>query len=322
LTGNFSYSVSDETLYYGLLKNDNDDVKKSYFLKSSLNREDDISNCFKSLTKNIFFSNETQQKYGCYVNSDNINKKYKFFAPIFIKKHIPKYFVIVEYLNKNTLSDSKILKVFDLEKIGLYSIFNQTKKCKHAVINHDNKELVINGYGLTENAIVDIHTDINTFYSNETSVRSFEEFITKNYSNKNIVYPFLINVNFYLDYEFGTFDEKVIDGFYVDENDIETIDIDIKGSLLNKNIINNKLILDDNVLYTNNVVESNIGKNSLYYLKSNNVYYGNVYKNTKFQKYSSLYLNDDEINISFLNKKSNNPLASYYVYDYGIQGSG
>lgn len=322
LTGNFSYSVSDETLYYGLLKNDNDDVKKSYFLKSSLNREDDISNCFKSLTKNIFFSNETQQKYGCYVNSDNINKKYKFFAPIFIKKHIPKYFVIVEYLNKNTLSDSKILKVFDLEKIGLYSIFNQTKKCKHAVINHDNKELVINGYGLTENAIVDIHTDINTFYSNETSVRSFEEFITKNYSNKNIVYPFLINVNFYFDYEFGTFDEKVIDGFYVDENDIETIDIDIKGSLLNKNIINNKLILDDNVLYTNNVVESNIGKNSLYYLKSNNVYYGNVYKNTKFQKYSSLYLNDDEINISFLNKKSNNPLASYYVYDYGIQGSG
>lgn len=191
-----------------------------------------------------------------YFPSKQYAEKLSYFAPIYLKKDLPEYFIILkvedplnykidkskanypfskdEYLI-DMFKKSTIIKTFDLTegtKVGSYlrnyiSDINFPKSGLSVDFDNDTYTK-FNGILLNNGAFGSRSELLSDFYSSSSPLKHFEQFITKGYERNGIIYPNIMNIEFIFDddtSEFYDFNRYV--GFYINKIELDRLTTDI-----------------------------------------------------------------------------------------------
>lgn len=153
------------------------------------------------------------------------HQKYKnksYHIPLFLNtKEYPKFFVLNKIsnstiTNNNDLYNSaSILKLIDLEKIGLFKIFDEIMDEKYfeypLYFNFNENNIDIFGYSINKNIPVKKTIDILNLMSNQAYLENLNNKILNTYLIENIFYPKFLNIEF--EFEF-TNNYKYFENFY------------------------------------------------------------------------------------------------------------
>lgn len=232
--GSYAYDIRK------LLDNGRLDAKTLY----TLDRKDD-----SSVKTNISEQYNTFYWSGCeYFPSLVYNEEFSYFAPLWIDKKLPDYFVIfssdsiisdnlksdIENFKDIVVSNSRIVKVFSLKEntnIGTYirSIINSNVYNSSPIkVNFDNlKSITYRGVDFQNGIYTEKNELVDDFITEDNPILYFEEKIIEGFEKNNLICYNLLNLEFLFDdkdsYEF---DIKRYFGFYVNENELSQFTID------------------------------------------------------------------------------------------------
>ena len=186
------------------------------------------------------------------------DEDFSFFAPLWIRKNLPDYFVILRLPHpveeesydstiaqdeqlKNFFAKGDIVKTFDLRetsKLGTYlrKIVNDNRFIDRPIEVSYEKDnpTVWNGIDYAQGAITGKSEFLYDFYTTDRPILEFEEYITAGFQRNGIVSSNLMNLEFFFnDEEVKMYSINRYVGFYVNEN--ELAEIEISGLGLQKN---------------------------------------------------------------------------------------
>ena len=191
-----------------------------------------------------------------YMSSKYYDEKFAYFAPLYLKKVLPEYFVIFKIddpLNmpadqlKNydynatdyvyqLLRRASIIKSFDLSertKIGKYirNIINDPMfPASPLSVNFDKNGITTwNGASISSGTWNSKGELLSDLYQDDDALKYFEEYVTTGYRRHGIVFPNIVNIEFLFDDETSeTFDFNRYIGFYVNAVELERFDVDVE----------------------------------------------------------------------------------------------
>lgn len=152
-------------------------------------------------------SEKESLQYGAF---QRLNKKY-YHIPFYIGHNTyPKYFVLSRAVNEqienleNLFIYSRLHQVIDLEKIGLYKIFDEVNNNKHydfpLYFNWENNFVNLYGYSLDKDVEYIHKHDLTLNQSNQPYLDVLNNQILNLYGNKGIIFPRFINIEFEFEY--------------------------------------------------------------------------------------------------------------------------
>lgn len=264
----------------------------------------------------------------------NYKEDFEYFAPLYIGKTLPKYFIIlkikgngVDTLYKDNIH-TKILQKF--ETVKLYDLTNKTKLGQWLELNYtNNSNLPVTPFEMSFENLefskwygIDCYNGgygsksifMEEYYNKEKEIFEFERYITNGYKNNSLIFPNLINLSFLFNSD-DTWGFNRYFGFYL--NDM----VMVKKLLPNipNQLRNDVIVQENNILYSPSnecpflyehkdfiieylgelyTVEKKIeyGSKTLHKVLIDNIY-TDVYKNEEIVKYKIV----SEINL--LNKQ-------------------
>lgn len=250
-----------------------------------------------------------------YFPSKQYEEKLSYFAPIYLKKEIPDYFIIMkiddpinykiddsklkypfnkeEYLI-DMFKKSSIIKTFDLReesKVGSYLrkyISDINFPISPLNVNFENDSYTdFNGILLDSGAFGTRSEILDEFYGNSSPLKYFERFITNGFERNGIIFPNILNIEFIFDDDSSEiYDFNRYVGFYINKIELDKIQTDIDRVYNNRSIWENTPRIRRNIKdYEDvNVIQEN----------SNGVEF----------PYEDTYLKMSEFNSTFLDKEN------------------
>lgn len=173
-------------------------------------------------------------KYGGF----NYGKTKAYHIPLYLgtDKKLPKYFVLNRVGNRFTqiqqpidlYKTANILKVIDLDKIGILNIFNEIHELFDYPLNFNWEEKYVDviGYGIKELTKVSKKFDLLNIMSNQPYIENLNNSLLNFYVNNEMFFPKFINIEFEFNDSSTNFDFYNYFGFYSNQNLIDTINPD------------------------------------------------------------------------------------------------
>ena len=191
-----------------------------------------------------------------YFPSKQYEERLSYFAPIYLKKDLPEYFVIFkindpinykidkskakypftkdEYLI-DMFEKSTIIKTFDLtesSKVGSYLrkyVSDLNFPTGGLTMNYeDDSYTKFNGILMNSGSFGSKSELLSDFYSSAAPLKHFEQFITQGYERNGIIYPNIINIEFIFNDETSDqYDFNRYVGFYINKIELDKISTDI-----------------------------------------------------------------------------------------------
>lgn len=187
------------------------------------------------------------------LNSKYYSENFKLFAPLWIRKKLPEFFVIFKvrgpinpetYLNqsrqellKSVWENSKIIKSYDLRPGTTFGDYftklveDSRFKEEPLQVSYQNQTLTSwSGVSYKEGIISDKGEYLSDFFRNDNTIHDFEDFITSGFKRNNIISTNLINLEFL--FNDNTSDDYEINryfGFYINENELAKFKIYTDG---------------------------------------------------------------------------------------------
>lgn len=168
-------------------------------------------------------------KYGGFSNS----KQKSYHIPLYINNPngdntLPNYFVLNRVQNEtitnpnNLHKFSSIVKLIDLNLIGLTNIFNELLQYDYPVFfNFEDSTLTINGYSITSLSSVSKTISLLNNQSNQPYIENVNNKILNAFVNNDMFFPKFINVEFEFDYSTTKFEFNNFFGFFANNEIIE-----------------------------------------------------------------------------------------------------
>ena len=203
-----------------------------------------------------------------YLKNKFYDEEFTYFAPLYIKKRIPDYFIIIKVddpINKRidllkadypydktkyifeTLKKGSIIKTFDMRtgtKIGTYlrKILSDVNLPQAPLNVNFTKDAMTtwNGISVKSGSYAEKGEYLNTFFKTDNPLKYFEEYITLGYSRNSIIFPYIINLEFLFDDDTSElYDFNRYIGFYVDAIEIEQFHIDMNKMFADQTALGN-----------------------------------------------------------------------------------
>jgi hypothetical protein len=208
-----------------------------------------------------------------YLTSRQYSEKFSYFAPIYLDDATPNKFVIfkvpgssnytagegksksatitIDEFATDLFKNATIVKVFDMSpesKIGTY--LSNIKKNPMFNSNPLYVNYKTGGYSLyrgasiTTGTYVELPEQLSTVFNRALPLTKVEQFVTQGFERNNIVHPKILNLEFLFNddtsnpYEFNRYF-----GFYCNDIDLETFEIDIQSMYDSKLNISNSIDL-------------------------------------------------------------------------------
>ena len=193
----------------------------------------------------LFYSYGVQQNDNEFYDED-----LSFFAPIWLKKELPEYFVIFKvdhsvsldsYKNKsnkdivdNILGDAELIKTYDMRKgskLGTYirNITNNSRFSEQPLfVNYEkDSETTWSGIDYKYGVMTTKSEYIFDNITQDSPIKEFEEFITNGFERNDLICSNLLNLSFLFDDETSDFYEiNRYLGFYVNAIELATFRLD------------------------------------------------------------------------------------------------
>jgi len=192
-----------------------------------------------------------------YLVSKRYDERMSYFAPMYLKKDVPDFFVIFKIddpINKNIedlkneypfnreeyikelFKKSSIIKTFDIRrttKVGKYIrdyIESEQFPTSPLNVSYQKGELTEwNGIMFNSGVMGSRGELLNDFYSTSAPLKRFEEFITGGYERNGIILPNLINFEFiFNDDSSELYDFNRYLGVYINAIELSKLDIDLE----------------------------------------------------------------------------------------------
>lgn len=161
------------------------------------------------LQTNTSIKNNDILRFGGFQTS----KTKSYHLPLYIgfNENTPKYFVLSKVANTtitdtNTLYNGSILKLVDLEKIGLQKIFNEINSEDTynfpVYFNLDDDYIKIFGLSLNKKIPTSLKIDnFKYFRANQSYIENVNNKILNSFSNNNLIFPKFLNIEFEFTYD-------------------------------------------------------------------------------------------------------------------------
>lgn len=155
-------------------------------------------------------------------------------------KNYPKYFVLSQVPNEtfdekyfdNIYKFGVLVKVVDLESIGLYNILNEIQSEPYfnypLYFNHLEQKVQLFGYGIEEQYPVQHTLNLAKIYSNQAYIDVLNNKILNTFVNNKIFFPRFLNIEF--EFEFDKPTEQDFNNFYGYLSNVEIIDKELLPS--------------------------------------------------------------------------------------------
>ena len=291
LSGNIKIVVDSENTMYLDTIEANDELSDAKYKKNKINPKSDfcvdIKKYFGNISPEILYEVKQKDKfyentkkefieqydffygYGAsQQNSKYYKEKYKLFAPIWLRKDLPDFFVIFKvpgsvnketYFNNNKeiilkemLKDAHIIQVYDMRQgstIGEYirKIVNDERFQEQPLKISYEKDVLSTWFGVSykEGIMTEKGEFLYDFFRTDNTINEFEEYITNGFERNQLISTNLINFEFLFDDE--TNEDYSINryfGIYVKEIELCKFKIYTNGI---------KKIINQNPLPKNNV---------------------------------------------------------------------
>lgn len=192
-----------------------------------------------------------------YLVSRRYSEKLSYFAPLYLKKEIPDYFIVLKIKDpinkkidlldseypynresyiKETFKNSKIIQTFNLKKgtkVGDYLrnyINSESFPSDPLNVSYQEGNLTYwNGIMYDSGVIGSRGENLYDFYQQSNPIKFFEEFITGGFERNRIIYPNILNMEFIFNdpTEPNLYDFDRYIGFYVNAIELTKLDIDL-----------------------------------------------------------------------------------------------
>lgn len=193
-----------------------------------------------------------------YFPSNKYEERLSYFAPIYLKKEIPNYFIILKIKNPinypiniskekfdsgistdqyiiDLFKDAEIIKTFDLtpeSKVGSYlrSYINDPGQPVGplSVSFKDNEYTTWNGIIVNSGILGSRGELLYSQYQSSTPLKFFEELITNGFSRNGVIFPNILNLEFiFNDDTSNNYDFNRYLGLYVNQIELSTLELDL-----------------------------------------------------------------------------------------------
>ena len=209
------------------------------------------------LKTNTIAINPNKLRYGAFRENQTLS----YHVPLYLNNQdtLPKYFCVTKTLNQ-TISDSNdlhkfsnLIKLVDIEKIGLLKIFKEIIDLYDYMLNFNwqDSNVIINGYSIIEETKVQKTFTLLNNQSNQPYLTVLNNKILNTFKNNNIIFPKFINVEFEFDYVNNQTPFNNFYGFFSKQNKIEISDY--TSDILTANILDYKTKIEYNQEFTNTI---------------------------------------------------------------------
>lgn len=282
LTGNIKFTVSDkDKMWFNSIDSNEELSKDSYkrvAIDPNLSMAANMYRFFNGGTtaselvfslKESFDSTKTSNDYkdqydfshyfsgAKYLTSRRYDEKLSYFAPLYLKKNIPDYFVIFKIENplnkkistlkseypenketyiKDLFKTASIVKTFDIREtttVGKYirEYYNDSNFPKSPLTAkyEEGAFTTFNGILYEAGVMGERGELLESLYSSSNPLKYFEESITLGYERNGVIFPNIINFEFIFDDNTSSpYDFNRYFGVYVNALELDKLNIDLK----------------------------------------------------------------------------------------------
>lgn len=282
------------------------------------------------------------------------DEDFSFLAPLWMRKVLPEYFVVfradhpvslasyegatTDELFKNFFGNSRIVKTFDMRetsKLGKYirKIVNDPRFVERPIeVSFDPDTLTVwNGISYKDGTITGKGELLSSFWSQDRTIKEFEDFITSGFERNGIINTNLINLEFLFDDpEASMYSINRYFGMYVSE--IQLAEFELASSVLGKipgQTPSPKPGVDGEPYSTRTFIQSNTGGIQLpieYYHNtsySNNTSIVPFYQGNVIGKFPLPAMVDDPLRIFYVKDRDDvfKRVIAETEVDYGFTGT-
>lgn len=193
--------------------------------------------------KSESFSDQYQDlyKWGAYTETnDLIDKRFRFFAPLFTYGKLPDRFLIFRAPNasytrfRNYLENSTLLLSVDMSENSTYGRYlrtlTQDSNFKNYCIFANFKESFIRYHGIDINSgkfKFNTESDLDSYLANERTVQEFNNALTNGWMRGELICPNILNLEFAFDDNISSEGFNNYIGLYVYDNEITQQEADV-----------------------------------------------------------------------------------------------
>lgn len=180
------------------------------------------------LSTETTISNIQNIKYGGFSHG----KQKAYHIPLYVNNYetLPKYFVLNNVRNETITNPddlhnfSSILKIVDLEQIGLLNIFNELLAFEYPLFfNWDDGIVNIFGYSISELAKANKTISLRNNQSNQPTLEVVNNKILNSFVDNKLIFPKFLNIEFEFEYDTDRFDFNNFFGFMSQKNIVTNI---------------------------------------------------------------------------------------------------
>ena len=199
-----------------------------------------------------------------YTESNYYDEYFAYFAPLYLQRDIPEYFVIFriegalderldllspdrtnEKVFLDLLERAKIIKTFDLSRSStlgkfLWEMVDDLYQTDTELdVNFDSSIITWNGHSLNNGALTGYSSYEPEVLKQATPLKEFEDFVIKGYETHGIVYPHIVNLEFLFDdVESEYYDFNRYIGLFVNQIELAKLRFDFNKFLLDYEVPN------------------------------------------------------------------------------------
>ena len=264
-----------------------------------------------------------------YLASNKYVERMSYFAPIYLKKDVPDYFIIFkiedpanfpldEVKQKYDSGESKtdylidlfnkasIIKTFDLRAETVpgkylrdYLNSSNFPASPLSVSYEEDDFTTWNGILINEGTFGSRGELTYDLYSSSNPLKFFEENITNGFSRNGIIFPNILNLEFvFNDDSSAKYDFNRYLGVYVNAIELSKLDIDLDRAYLTRGTWENTPRFRKNFLETDDVVLTQSNPNGVIVPFKNSI--------VNFSEFTSTFTDSDNLFINYLSDKDNN----------------
>ena len=283
-----------------------------------------------------------------YLASNKYDERMSYFAPLYLKKDVPDYFIIFkikdpanfpldEVKQKYEAGESKtdylidlfskasIIKTFDLraETIpGKYLrdyLNNPNFPTSPLSVSYGENDFTTwNGIIINEGTFGSRGELTYDLYSNSQPLKFFEENITNGFSRNGIIFPNILNLEFvFNDDSSAKYDFNRYLGVYVNAIELSKLDIDIDRAYLSRSTWENTPRFRKKFLETDEVNLTQSNPNGVIVPFKNSI--------VNFSEFTSTFTDSENLFINYISDKDSNlympNLTQPFEVEYGIEQS-
>lgn len=354
LTGNIKLTINDEGQMWLNSMNVNQELSKDVYTKFPIDPlQSHPANIFRFLNNGttpneIIFdliervdttktSNDFKDQYDFshyfsgvkYLASKKYDERISYFAPLYLKKDVPDYFIIFKiddpanfpldqikqkYENGETASEylidlfkkASIVKTFDLRAesspgkyLRTYLTSSNFPTSPLTVSYDENDFTTWNGILINEGTFGSRGELLSTLYESSQPLKFFEENITNGFSRNGVIFPNILNLEFIFNDETSDkYDFNRYLGIYVNAIELTKIDIDLERAYSTRGSWENIPHFRKKFIETDDVIVSQTNPNGVIIPYKNS--------NINISEFNNIFEDLDNLFLTYINDKDNN----------------